>query len=314
MYDPSTNSWSTLPDMPYACNTHSAAVANNMIYLTGLEITGSPSNKFLQFDPTNNIWTEKEPMPTARRDLGISTLDNKIFVLGGSGSSNSNINEQYDPITNSWKTLSPMNVGRYNFRAVALNGKIYALGGYTTNYSNTVDEYTPPVTVPVAPTTLSATAGNAQVTLTWTAVTGSTSYNIKRATTAGGPYTQIGTSTTNSYTDSTVTNGITYYYVVTAVNSGGESANSNEASATPVEVFTGRALLVVTMVNGTEKEYDLTMTQVNSFINWYDGRAEGTGSNYYIMNKNFNLGPFQNRKDYLVFDKIMNFEVMEYQE
>ncbi|AHF10631.1 MULTISPECIES: SPRY domain-containing protein [Dehalobacter] len=192
----------------------------------------------------------------------------------------------------------------------------------TFNFGATPFTFTPPSgylaynlsVLPNAPSNLTATSGNSQISLSWTADSGATSYNVKRATVIGGPYTTVGTSTTNSYIDTSVINGTTYYYVVTAVNSAEESSNSDEASATPLEVVTGRALLVVTMINGTEKEYDLTMTQVNDFINWYDGRTEGTGRNYYIMNKNFNLGPFQSRKDYLVFDKIMNFEVMEYQE
>lgn len=88
-------------------------------------------------------------------------------------------------------------------------------------------------TIPAAPTNLTAAAGNAKVSLSWTASTGATSYNVKRATVSGGPYTTIGSPTTTSFTDSTVTNGTTYFYVATAVNSAGESGNSNQVSATP---------------------------------------------------------------------------------
>jgi glucuronoarabinoxylan endo-1,4-beta-xylanase len=89
------------------------------------------------------------------------------------------------------------------------------------------------VTVPNTPTGLTATAGNAQVSMTWNASAGATSYNVKRSTTSGGPYTTIGSPTTASYTDTGVTNGTTYYYVVSAVNSAGESGNSAEVKATP---------------------------------------------------------------------------------
>jgi len=91
---------------------------------------------------------------------------------------------------------------------------------------------TPTVAVPAAPTSLTATPGNAQVSLTWTASAGATSYNVKRSTTSGSEAT-ISSPTGTSYTDSTVTNGTKYYYVVTAVNTAGESANSTEVSATP---------------------------------------------------------------------------------
>jgi len=88
-------------------------------------------------------------------------------------------------------------------------------------------------TVPAAPTNLQATAGNAQVSLTWTASTGATSYHVKRATTNGGPYTQIAAPTSTSFTDTTVTNGTAYYYVVTAVNAAGESPNSTQVVGVP---------------------------------------------------------------------------------
>jgi fibronectin type 3 domain-containing protein len=86
---------------------------------------------------------------------------------------------------------------------------------------------------PAAPTNLTATPGNAVVTLTWTASSGATGYNVKRATTSGGPYTQLAAPSSSGYTDSSVTNGTTYYYVVSAFNSSGESANSAQVSATP---------------------------------------------------------------------------------
>ena len=88
-------------------------------------------------------------------------------------------------------------------------------------------------TIPAPPTSLMATAGNAQVRLAWTASSGATSYNVKRSTTSGGEVTIAPGVTATSYTDATVTNGTTYFYVVSAVNSAGESANSNEASAKP---------------------------------------------------------------------------------
>ncbi len=86
---------------------------------------------------------------------------------------------------------------------------------------------------PPAPTGLVATAGNSQVSLTWNASTGATSYNVKRATVSGGPYATVTSQTTTSYTNTGLAGGTTYYFVVTAVNVVGESGNSNEASATP---------------------------------------------------------------------------------
>jgi hypothetical protein len=112
-------------------------------------------------------------------------------------------------------------------------------GGSAADSSKTSGVTTPPTTPPVtvtapsAPTSLKATAANAQVSLSWSASTGATSYNVKRSTTNNGPYTQLASPSSSSYTDSSLTNGTTYFYVVSAVNSSGESANSAQASATP---------------------------------------------------------------------------------
>jgi hypothetical protein len=105
------------------------------------------------------------------------------------------------------------------------------------------------VTVPLAPTGLAAIAGSAQVSLTWNVSSGATSYNVQRSTTSGGPYTQIGAPTATNYTDTGLTNGTTYYYVVSAVNSAGVSANSTEASATPVAPVTQVHVSVDTLVD-----------------------------------------------------------------
>jgi len=97
---------------------------------------------------------------------------------------------------------------------------------------------------PLAPSALSATPGAGQIVLAWTASSGATAYNVQRAPVSGGPYTPIQSDWPNtSFTDSGLTNGITYFYVVTATNQSGESPSSIEASATPFDpVVTATAL------------------------------------------------------------------------
>jgi subtilisin family serine protease len=96
----------------------------------------------------------------------------------------------------------------------------------------------PVASTPAAPTGLAATASAGSVKLTWNAAAGATSYVVKRSATVGGPYTTVATVTTTAYTDSTVSNGTQYFYVVAAVSSGGTSLNSIEVSATPQAAVT----------------------------------------------------------------------------
>jgi hypothetical protein len=90
---------------------------------------------------------------------------------------------------------------------------------------------------PAAPTGLSAVAGDLQATVSWTLVPNTDSYNIYWSTTDGvtpATGTQIAGATT-PYTMTGLTDGSTYYFVVTAVNGNGESAQSSEVNCTPMQ-------------------------------------------------------------------------------
>ncbi|MDX2472204.1 MAG: endonuclease [Candidatus Krumholzibacteria bacterium] len=93
-------------------------------------------------------------------------------------------------------------------------------------------------TAPGAPTGLAATASNATVDLGWTANGESDldGYTVYRSTNSGGPYTALNGALLSGdvYTDNNVTNGTTYYYVVSASDlAGNESGNSAQVSALP---------------------------------------------------------------------------------
>jgi hypothetical protein len=87
--------------------------------------------------------------------------------------------------------------------------------------------------IPGAPTNLVATAvPSNQINLSWTAASGASTYNIKRSTVSGGPYTLIAAGVQGAaYSDVSLQAGTTYYYVVSAINGTGEGANSSQANA-----------------------------------------------------------------------------------
>jgi hypothetical protein len=97
---------------------------------------------------------------------------------------------------------------------------------------------------PLAPTGLTITSGNQQLALSWTPSLTATSYNVLRSTTNGGPYTTVGTSATTSFTNTGLTNGTIYYYVVAAVNTAGASANSTQVFGEPGAVAPNVTVIV----------------------------------------------------------------------
>lgn len=154
-----------------------------------------------------------------------------------------------------------------NWRSLGISGSadVYDLwdnvdlGNFTGSYSAALNtnasalvRVTPgKQTAPSAPTNLTATAGNGQVALAWAGGSGATSYNIYRGTSSGGE-TEVDTGISSaSFTDTGLTNGKTYYYEATSVNSAGESGKSNEISATPNAAFGVSASSTVITLSGT---------------------------------------------------------------
>jgi hypothetical protein len=100
------------------------------------------------------------------------------------------------------------------------------------------------VSLAAYPLNLTATAGANSVAVSCSASPGATSYKLYRATTSGGPYTLVTSGGTNSFTDTNVVNGTTYYYVMTAWNGTSESLYSPEASAKPYTPYAGSPVLI----------------------------------------------------------------------
>ncbi|MCD6359901.1 MAG: DUF1566 domain-containing protein, partial [Armatimonadetes bacterium] len=131
----------------------------------------------------------------------------------------------------------------YNHAALINGTTYYYRVCATDNAGNTSSGSTTsemPGIAPSPPTNVSTTAGDAEVTISWNNVSGATSYNIYWST-SSGVTKSAGTKITNvssPYTHTGRTNGTTYYYVVTAENTYGESDESEEVNATPLSTWT----------------------------------------------------------------------------
>jgi len=103
---------------------------------------------------------------------------------------------------------------------------------YTLNSSASPYPASP---APPVPSGLKAIASVGKVWLRWDPVATANGYNVLRSTTNGGPYIIVSTykGTHPLYEDTSVTNGIKYYYVVSAINQAGTGKNSAQKTATP---------------------------------------------------------------------------------
>ncbi|MDQ0114579.1 pectinesterase family protein [Paenibacillus harenae] len=137
-----------------------------------------------------------------------------------------------------WKQVAaidlPMSETVYIGLAADAGKKEDDVNKYNTSLFSGVELHALTADFPTPPQALEATAGDKSAVLGWSPVSVATGYNIKRSDVPGGPYTTIASNVTSpSFTDTNLIAGKTYFYVVTAVNAGGESFDSTEVSVTP---------------------------------------------------------------------------------
>lgn len=102
---------------------------------------------------TNNIapapmgsWSVKDSIPGARSDIGVATLNGKLYAVGGWYRVDAMANvDVYDPATNTWSSKAPLPTARCCMGVGVVNGVMYAVGGFIPFVGNvgTVEAYDP---------------------------------------------------------------------------------------------------------------------------------------------------------------------------
>lgn len=199
--------------------------------------------------PTNVTATAGDGLVTITWDSASAATSYNIYWSTSFGVSKTSYTGKFSNVTSPYTHTGRTNNNTYYYVVTAVNS--YGESG-VSNEVSAIPQTTG--TAPSAPTGVTATAEDKQVMISWTAVS-AMSYNIFWSTTSGvtkSNGTQI-TGATSPYIHTTLTNGTTYYYVITAVNSYGESVESSQVSATPVVV-------VVVHVPDTGQTGDYTTT------------------------------------------------------
>jgi fibronectin type 3 domain-containing protein len=149
----------------------------------------------------------------------------------------------------------------------------------STKASGDSAEATATTLAPVPASLVADTVSATQINLTWTGCTAAISYTVERGTAHLGPYLPIATPATPGYTDTNVSAGTTYFYVVNATTPTGTTANSNEASATTFPVAPTN--LAAAAVSSTQ--VDLTWTASPSALGYQVYRGTVTGGPYKLV-------------------------------
>ncbi len=152
-YDPATDAWTSLAPMQTSRVDAAAAVVNGILYVIGGGLV-TPANPYSPvyvdiveaYDPTTNSWSYKTPMPSARAYARAGAVDGKIYVIGGSATTNPHLGivEAYDPATDTWTPGAPLSEPRNAHAVGEMNGLLYAVGGYgSTGPLATMEAYDP---------------------------------------------------------------------------------------------------------------------------------------------------------------------------
>ena len=172
---------------------------------------------------------------------------------------------------------------------VIVNGTMWETWGYkVTDTFSWLRVFSPEYTISAAPAAPVVTAGNSAVSgkpmLTWDAVDGATSYRVYRATSQNGPYRLLGSVTTTTYVNTGAKDGVTYYYMVTAINDSGESAFSNTVSGQNKAVTSKPAAPVVKIGNSaTSGKPMLTWNAVSGATSYKVYRATSQNGTYSLL-------------------------------
>ena len=160
-----------------------------------------------------------------------------------------------------------------------------ANGAGESAYSNVVSGKVVVTPKPAAPVVkIGNSASSGKPTLTWSAVSGATSYKVYRATSQNGTYSLLGTVTATSYTNTGAKEGTTYYYKVKAVNGAGESAYSNVVSGQVKTVTPKPSAPVVKIGNSASSGKPmLTWNAVSGATSYKVYRATSQNGTYSLL-------------------------------
>ncbi|AYK08636.1 Kelch repeat-containing protein [Brevibacillus laterosporus] len=342
MYDSANDEWETLPSSSHARGGMGFVENKGKFYAIGGDSSSGPTNIVEVFDPVSNNWTSAQSMPTSLRTINAVSLDNTIYTFGGieRNVEYTNLVYSFNPETNSWVSKKPMPFKGYSVSFIK-NNSIYVIHNDFDAHKITiylydhiqdtwtqVDEFSLDIgaiesalnfderIIFTTADTLSYYNLNTKKLETINVAQlnrGGCAYGIVNGKlyVIGGTY-HSGNHTTGPTSDVVELN---LSDLINPDPTPDPDPNPNpdpKPDPNPNPNPTGNALLVIYMDSGLIKEYEMTNEEIRNFTGWYEDRAKGNGREAYIVNKKYNIGPFNSRKDFISYSHIESFEVQEY--
>ena len=323
MYDPKTNQWEQLSSSSTSRYLVQFVEHQDKFYAIGGVGTSDATNVVEEYDPFSNQWTNKQPMPTPRYNVGAISIGDYVYTFGGFGINNTltDVVEVFNTKTNSWDTKNSMPVKTSETIPFKINNSVYVLvytiPGETPsiyNYDPEQDTWTHIAEMP------------SEVTLPRNVIVHNEKVffpNDKNLF-----YYDLKSKNLIKYPAAPLNKAINNFEIINnKLYAMGEFPNLDSflelnlsdlvnpdpnPDPDPIPNPAGNALLVIYMDSGLIKEYEMTNEEIRNFTEWYEGRAKGNGREAYIVNKKYNIGPFNFRKDFISYSHIESFEVQEY--
>ncbi|ATH74406.1 Kelch repeat-containing protein [Bacillus altitudinis] len=332
-YDTKTDTWQQLKMFPQQFTGMSMSeVINNKIYVTGGErtVSNAKNAQVYEYNIETNQWVQtKSKLKFYQLGAAFTTYQGKLFMVGGQydddrSSPISPYSQYYDVDSNSVeKSISELPEARVGSSAVTLDGTIYIIGG-----RNFKEYYHSKSVKNDFKSVISISLNGLQIVEDETKPDdGSTEEPKDQDGTKPGdgtteePKDQDGTKpgdgTTEEPKDQDGTkpgDGTTEEpkdQDGTKPGDGTTEEPKDQGGTKPGEEST-KGILSITMINGLQKDYLLSMKEINDFLNWYKERSFGIGMNFYEINDEHNKGPFTSKKDYVVYQNILMFDIKQY--
>lgn len=320
-YDTVSGEWESL-DSSLLVNHQGRSISeiNGKIYIAGGEanVSRGKDKDILEYDRSLGKWQRLKDVQlnSFAYEAAFATYNHKLFIIGGQqiGDRSSKLLKQvqiFDPKTSQVKdSLYEIPEGRVGSVAVIADDQLYVIGG--RDYAESIgshsvkNNFKSVISIPLKDLQKVSTDQEETKPGDDTTEEPKDQDGTKPGEdTTEEPKDQDGTKPGDGTTEEPKDQDGTK-------PDDGTTEEPKDQDGTKPGEETSKGILSITMINGLQKDYLLSMKEINDFLNWYKERSFGIGMNFYEINDEHNKGPFTSKKDYVVYQNTLMFDIKQY--